>query len=220
MTTETIEVKKTPITRHFDTGAVRGSDTGRGKPSLMPFEAMSMVSRCFNGPAFFPMDGFIQVSRIYEAGAQKYEDRNWEKGIPLSAFVDSAMRHFAKFQTGMTDEPHCGQFAWNICCLLQTYIWVGDGHLNESLFDLPRADPNVCHLRESPLPSIDVLNPTAFHASRAVGSLWGFCYGKHPINLATAAAHALCLVDVYTKIKEGRLGADFNDMSWVMTSPW
>ena len=218
VTKSAFEVKKTPITRHFDTGAVRGEDTGRGKPSLLPFEAISMVSRCFGGAAFMPMIGVIHVSKVYEAGAQKYADRNWEKGIPFSAYVDSAMRHFEKFQRGETDEPHCAQVSWNLICLLQTYLWVADGKIGQStpIIDIPLIDMDAAALRKEPLPRIRC-DTLSLHANFAMGSLFGFCYGKHPINLAASVAHSLMLVDVYYGCLMGHYDQEFNDMPNVRT---
>ncbi len=208
-----MEVKKTAITRSFDTGAVRGDDRGRGKPSLLPFEAISMVSRCFNGSAWMPMLGVIEVTKVYEAGAAKYEDRNWEQGMNLSAYVDSAYRHFAKFQQGETDEPHCGQFAWNLCCLLQTYIWVADGVIGKfaPIMDLPRIKVDIEALRDEPLPII-CERTMGHHASMAVGCLNGFCYGKHPINLPSAVAHSLVLTHLYVGVGRGDFDQNKNDM--------
>lgn len=216
-----MEVKKTPITRHFTSGAVRGEDTGRGKCSLLPFEAVSMVSRCFGGPAFFPMLGLIEVSKVYEAGAQKYEDRNWERGIPFSAYIDSAHRHYSKFITGHTDEPHCGQYAWNLLCLLQTYLWVGDGKVPMEIADIPAVKVDVKRLRSSPLPIVNGCGCGSHRLSRyaclSVGSMWGFCYGKEPINLVTAVANALLLLNGYVGLRDGIEVEAENDLEFVQT---
>ena len=31
---------------------------------------------------------------------------NWEKGMPFSRYIDSALRHIVKYIMGMTDEDH------------------------------------------------------------------------------------------------------------------
>ena len=51
-------------------------------------------------------------------GAGKYAPRNWEKGIPWSRCLDSALRHLNKFQRGMTDEDHLAAAAWNIFAII------------------------------------------------------------------------------------------------------
>ena len=49
-----------------------------------------------------------------ECGSKKDTDRNWEKGIPVHCFIDSAVRHYLKWRRGDTDEPHDRAFIWNI----------------------------------------------------------------------------------------------------------
>ena len=39
----------------------------------------------------------LDVSHHYKEGAQKYGERNWEKGIPLHSYIDSGVRHLIKF---------------------------------------------------------------------------------------------------------------------------
>jgi|SRR5690554_1322883 len=48
----------------------------------------------------------IEVSKYYEVRAKKYDERNWEKGIPVHCFIDSGVRHYLKWRRGDTDEPH------------------------------------------------------------------------------------------------------------------
>lgn len=62
----------------------------------------------------------MEVSKQYEDGAEKYGEHNWEKGIPLHCYIDSAVRHFLKFIDGRVDEPHDRAFIWNILGALWT----------------------------------------------------------------------------------------------------
>lgn len=80
----------------FKTGAFRDMHAGKGRMDLMPWEAL------------------IEVSKHCEAGAEKYGERNCEKGIPIHSLIDSAFRHLAKYTIGMDDEPHLRAAAWNI----------------------------------------------------------------------------------------------------------
>lgn len=82
--------------REFETGAVRDMQEGKGRCDLLPACAL------------------LRLAKHYEAGARKYEDRNWEKGIPISVMIDSAMRHLLKYMDGQTDEDHLAAVAWNI----------------------------------------------------------------------------------------------------------
>ena len=59
-----------------------------------------------------------RLAKHYENGARKYADRNWEKGMPFSRYVDSAMRHLSQFMMGMEDEDHLAAAAWNICSIM------------------------------------------------------------------------------------------------------
>ncbi len=62
--------------------------------------------------------GIRRLAEWYELGAQKYADRNWEKGMPFSRYVDSAKRHLDKFVMGMEDEDHLAAAAWNILAII------------------------------------------------------------------------------------------------------
>lgn len=65
-------------------------------------------------------DLMIEVSKQAEDGANKYADRNWELGMPVSRFVDSAIRHFTQYVAGYQDEPHKRAFIWNV----MSAIWM------------------------------------------------------------------------------------------------
>ena len=62
----------------------------------------------------------LDLAKHFEAGACKYGDNNWRKGIPINVFIDSAIRHFCKFMRGDTDEPHDIAFMWNVICCIWT----------------------------------------------------------------------------------------------------
>lgn len=63
----------------------------------------------------------LEVSKHFEAGCQKYGERNWEKGIPEHCYIDSAIRHYLKWRDGWTDEPHDRAVIWNLICLWWTH---------------------------------------------------------------------------------------------------
>lgn len=80
----------------------------------------------------------IALSKHFEQGAQKYGERNWEKGIPLHFYIDSALRHYMKIKSGFEDENHHLACLWNLVCA----IWVVE--LGEDkLFDLPYSQPSM-----------------------------------------------------------------------------
>ena len=86
----------------FETGAVRDMHEGKGRCDLLPPLAL------------------LRLARHFESGAKKYGDRNWEKGIPCSSFLDSAQRHLLKYSAGYTDEDHLVAAIWNLACLAET----------------------------------------------------------------------------------------------------
>jgi hypothetical protein len=60
----------------------------------------------------------LEVSVHFEEGAAKYGEMNWQHGIPVKCYIDSAVRHYLKWLRGDDDERHDRAFMWNlICCL-------------------------------------------------------------------------------------------------------
>lgn len=68
-----------------------------------------------------PESMFLTTAIHFEAGAAKYGDNNWQKGIPCERYFDSAIRHYLKYVRGDMDEPHDRAFVWNVLCC----IWTG-----------------------------------------------------------------------------------------------
>lgn len=105
--------------QEFQTGAKRDTQSGKGRYDLLPPAAL------------------FAVARVFEEGAKKYEARNFEKGIPLSRFIDSGLRHLFKHLEGHRDEPHMAQAAWNLLAYIHTATMIERGLLPEELNDLP-----------------------------------------------------------------------------------
>ena len=112
--------KESGENRKFSTGAERQHSEGKGTPVL------------------FPGDAYIEVCKHFEAGAQHYEARNWEKGIPLSELINSMERHIADEKMGDTSERHDRAMAWNDIVYLATKIRIQRGLLPIALDDMPR----------------------------------------------------------------------------------
>jgi hypothetical protein len=109
----------------WSTGANRDISQGKGRFDLLPMWAIE------------------RLAKLFEAGCIKYGDRNWEKGIPIARYVDSALRHLCRFARGDEDEDHLVAAAWNIMCAMDTEARVELEKLPESLLDLPRYEfPN------------------------------------------------------------------------------
>ena len=68
----------------------------------------------------------LDVSHHFEEGCEKYGENNWQKGIPVHCYVDSAARHYLKWRRGDEDERHDRAFVWNVMC-----AWWTCGHIYE-----------------------------------------------------------------------------------------
>ena len=116
-------LKDSGAREHFKTGSQRDVRVGKGRYDLIP-----------PAPLF-------RLARIYEDGAVKYEDNNWQKGQPLSRYVDSAERHLKKWRMGEHDEDHLAQCSWNLFALMWTEAAIAAGMLPKELDDIPVSPP-------------------------------------------------------------------------------
>lgn len=140
--------------RTFDSGAVRDIQEGKGRPTLMPLRVVSRLlgkqtgDHIFQCIAEFTESGqtrylysalikfvavayggetetmILETAIHFEEGAKKYGENNWQKGIPVNCYLDSAIRHYLKYRRGDKDEPHDRAFVWNLMCC----IWEVDYH--------------------------------------------------------------------------------------------
>jgi hypothetical protein len=119
--THSPELKKSDnAERQFIGGAIRDSNKGKGRFDLLPIY------------------GLLAVAQQMERGALRYSDRNWEKGMLLSVFVDSALRHLMKVLAGFDDEPHMEAAAWNLLCLAEGRARIAAGIWPAEFDDLPK----------------------------------------------------------------------------------
>lgn len=139
-------IKDSGNRREYETGAVRDMAEGKGRCDLLPLDVAAVIlqdgtilrlisefqrsedtrflyealanfceSREWDVPTML-----LEVSKHMEEGAKKYGERNWEKGLPVSCYIDSAVRHYLKWRRGDDDEPHDRAFCWNMLCCLWT----------------------------------------------------------------------------------------------------
>ena len=140
-------IKDSGSRTEFKTGAVRDIQEGKGRCDLMP---LGVVSALVNSIEIYAIEHFrltgnvyylhqclkyfqlrgtnflkvemmlLDVAKHFEEGAKKYGENNWQKGIPLHSYIDSAVRHYLKYSAGITDERHDRAFVWNILCAIWT----------------------------------------------------------------------------------------------------
>lgn len=86
--------------RTFASGAVRDVATGKGRYDLIYPPALT------------------RTALRLEEGAVHYGDRNWERGMNVSACYDSCMRHLQQFWMGETDEDHLAAAMCNVMFMM------------------------------------------------------------------------------------------------------
>lgn len=113
---------------HFDpndveqhqSGAIRSSAKGKGRYDLLsPF-------------------ALARLAIVMEKGAEQKGDRNWEKGLPSTRYIDSALRHIFQYMMGLEDEDHLGHAMWNIHSAIHNDEMIKRGMLPENLDTLPK----------------------------------------------------------------------------------
>jgi hypothetical protein len=102
----------------FQTGAQREKKRGLGAFTLIPWKII------------------WDLSKYFEAGAEQKGARNWEKGIPVSSYLNSTLRHLARYMAGERDENHLMAAVWNLVCCLWTKWQIACGNLPADLDDI------------------------------------------------------------------------------------
>ena len=115
-----MELKDSGTRREFESGAVRDMAEGKGDMVALPNAAI------------------LRLSKHYETGAIKYGRWNYTKGIPVSSFLDSALRHLFKYLDGWDDEDHLSAAAFNVLGAMEM-----EAHHKE-LIDLPNREGRKC----------------------------------------------------------------------------
>jgi len=116
-------IKDSGARRSFDTGAQRDRGVGDAKK--------------FRRYDLLPVHCLHRLAMHYGKGAAKYEARNWEKGMPLSEYHNSAEAHRMKLLAGYTDEDHMSAWLWNVACFVETKERIALGLLPKELDDMP-----------------------------------------------------------------------------------
>lgn len=153
--------------REFESGAVRDIADGKGRCDLLPIDVIGIYTGIL---CLEILDGFIhggdrvciwesfkifaeeafgnvytallETSIHYEEGAAKYCERNWEKGMDVYIYINSAIRHCIKYYRGDTDERHDRAFCWNLLGALWTIKNLPDLNIMEAKREDPK--PDLC----------------------------------------------------------------------------
>ena len=152
-------IKDSGSRREFESGAVRDICEGKGRCDLLPLDVIGSMMNdsviteianfVFTRQTFYLFkaietasgkmwksepDMVLDLARHFEECAKKYGERNWEKGLPVHCYIDSAVRHYLKWCRGDKDEPHDRAFVWNLVCCIWTMRHRSD------LDDLPKKE--------------------------------------------------------------------------------
>ncbi len=107
----------------FSTGAVRDTADGKPRPDLIsPFALM-------------------RLGEWLRLGAEKYDERNWEQGIPIQRCIASLYRHLLAYQAGENDEDHMAAIMCNSMFIIHNEEMIADGVLPAELDDMPEYGP-------------------------------------------------------------------------------
>ena len=107
----------------FDTGARRDVRMGKGRYDLLPVAAIR------------------RLAELMERGAVKYGERNFEKGMPFSRYLDSAARHLFQALDGQTDEDHLAAVLFNIASVMHHQDKIEKKQLPADLDDVFHTKP-------------------------------------------------------------------------------
>lgn len=110
--------KDSGVREEFETGAKRDSREGKGRFDLLTPLAIR------------------RLAGVYERGAAKYGDHNWQRGMPLGRYMDSALRHLFDYMEGKRDEDHLAQAMWNVAAMIHTEEMIERGHYPKELDDM------------------------------------------------------------------------------------
>ncbi|KKN15007.1 hypothetical protein LCGC14_0990350 [marine sediment metagenome] len=102
----------------FGTGSVR--DTQEGKPR---FDLISF-------------HGLKRLADLMTKGAEKYGERNWEKGQHVSRFYSSMFRHMMAWREGDLVEDHLAAIVYNAMAIMHMEKEVAQGKLSKELLDV------------------------------------------------------------------------------------
>ena len=101
----------------FNTGAIRDIQDNKPRFDLLPIMCLK------------------RLSKLYESGAIKYGENNYQKGMPFKRVYASLFRHLVAWREGETGEDHLAAIAWNAFALMYFEEMIKSGKLPKELDD-------------------------------------------------------------------------------------
>lgn len=106
--------------REFGTGSVRDIDTGKPRFDLLG------------------LGGLYRAAGVAARGCDKYGERNYEYGQPISQVFASMLRHAFAYWAGADDEDHVGAMEWNALTIGHMLWLISLGLIDPALDDMPK----------------------------------------------------------------------------------
>lgn len=97
-----------------------------------------------------PPDAMAALADLFTIGAQKYAERNWERGMAYSKVIASLDRHWNDFKAGIDRDPETGclhitHVVWNAMALL-TFKLRGIGIDDRKVVKMPKQISVPAHI--------------------------------------------------------------------------
>ena len=131
-----------------------------------------------------PPRWILALAEVLTKGAEKYEERNWEKGMEWSKCYSAAQRHLLAFWDGEdldkeTGLPHVAHAAWN-CLALLTYSEEHQEDDNRPVTKSRSTLTTVPPRKRAQLPSPEATAGT--HELKVVDCGDAYAHGGHATN--------------------------------------
>jgi hypothetical protein len=193
--------------RQFETGAVRDRGDFKPRPDLISPHAN------------------LREGAWLAKGAEKYQPRNWEKGMPISECVASLSRHLEAYKLGLRDEDHMAAIRTNAGFILHYEEEIKAGRLDPALDNMPhypqRTVPWPLHLTRECGPDVLIGGPVPPTSSlseqiaQEVESINSLCNRANRGDLLTAREHER----LRTEADKSCVGQRVPDTTAVQTTP-
>jgi hypothetical protein len=118
------------------------------KPSAQDIPFVKAAVREALGLPYFryiPLEAVAAAAAAFEYGANKYEPRNWERGLPRQQLIDSLRRHLDDYERGANyDDGLNGSNLPQVCMIMASAMMLAASDIRNIGEDnrIP-ADPNT-----------------------------------------------------------------------------